>query len=189
MNRKFLQRISFCLPFTQSAVARHLLHAVCDWLKPLADSTACLRCNLHVKASAVTHQHLPVNDPNECAVHARYAVRAVRVLCSVCVCICHTLLALLLAGERLCVLTGLPALRSLSLVDGATGEESLAHVGRCTKLTRLELQVCSWYLVFCTMKHKRAALCSVQNLGPSNSSEATAVLVSCCRSAALLLSQ
>jgi hypothetical protein len=52
-----------------------------------------------------------------------------------------TLLLLLYAGERLSTLTGLPALRSLSLVDGSIGEDSLAHVGRCTKLTRLELQV------------------------------------------------
>jgi hypothetical protein len=45
------------------------------------------------------------------------------------------------AGERLSTLTGLPALRSLSLMDGSIGEDCLAHVGRCTKLTRLELQV------------------------------------------------
>jgi hypothetical protein len=47
----------------------------------------------------------------------------------------------MLAGERLSVLTGLPALRSLSLADGGIGEDSLAHVGRCSRLTRLELQV------------------------------------------------
>ncbi|WIA15536.1 hypothetical protein OEZ85_002170 [Tetradesmus obliquus] len=46
------------------------------------------------------------------------------------------------AGERLGTLTGLGALRSLSLVDGLLGEDCLAHVGRCTKLTRLELQGC-----------------------------------------------
>ena len=45
------------------------------------------------------------------------------------------------AGEQLSVLLGLPALRSLSLVDGDIHEDCLAHVGRCTKLTRLELQV------------------------------------------------
>jgi len=38
------------------------------------------------------------------------------------------------------VLLGLPLLRSLSL-DGDISEDSLASVGRCTKLTRLELQV------------------------------------------------
>jgi hypothetical protein len=47
----------------------------------------------------------------------------------------------LCSGERLSTLTGLPALRSLSLMDGSFGEDCLAHVGRCTKLTRLELQV------------------------------------------------
>ncbi|WIA35739.1 hypothetical protein OEZ86_004140 [Tetradesmus obliquus] len=46
------------------------------------------------------------------------------------------------AGERLGTLTGLGALRSLSLVDGSLGEDCLAHVGRCSKLTRLELQGC-----------------------------------------------
>eukprot|EP00775_Hariotina_reticulata_P008860 gene8860-9039_t len=46
------------------------------------------------------------------------------------------------AGERLGVLTGLPALRSLSLADGGIGEDSLVHVGRCSRLTRLELQGC-----------------------------------------------
>uniref|UniRef100_A0A383V6V6 F-box domain-containing protein n=1 Tax=Tetradesmus obliquus TaxID=3088 RepID=A0A383V6V6_TETOB len=46
------------------------------------------------------------------------------------------------AGERLGTLTGLGALRSLSLVDGSLGEDCLALVGRCTKLTRLELQGC-----------------------------------------------
>lgn len=45
------------------------------------------------------------------------------------------------AGDQLSVLLGLPALRSLSLVDADIGEGSLVHVGRCTKLTRLELQV------------------------------------------------
>lgn len=45
------------------------------------------------------------------------------------------------AGAQLSVLLGLPALRSLSLVDADIGEGSLVHVGRCTKLTRLELQV------------------------------------------------
>jgi hypothetical protein len=45
------------------------------------------------------------------------------------------------AGDQLSVLLRLPALRSLSLVDGAIRDESLAHVGRCTKLTGLELQV------------------------------------------------
>jgi hypothetical protein len=45
------------------------------------------------------------------------------------------------AGDQLSVLLGLPALRSLSLVDSGISQESLAHVGRCTKLTRLELQV------------------------------------------------
>lgn len=45
------------------------------------------------------------------------------------------------AGEQLSVLLGLPLLRSLSL-DGDISEDSLASVGRCTKLTRLELQGC-----------------------------------------------
>jgi hypothetical protein len=45
------------------------------------------------------------------------------------------------AGDQLSVLLGLPGLRSLSLLDSGISQESLAHVGRCTKLTRLELQV------------------------------------------------
>lgn len=45
------------------------------------------------------------------------------------------------AGDQLSVLLELPALRSLSLADAAIRDDSLVHVGRCTKLTRLELQV------------------------------------------------
>lgn len=55
---------------------------------------------------------------------------------------CAVLCCAVPAGEQLSVLLGLPLLRSLSLVDGDISEDSLASVGRCTKLTRLELQVC-----------------------------------------------
>lgn len=46
------------------------------------------------------------------------------------------------AGDQLSVLLELPALRSLSLADATIRDDSLVHVGRCTKLTRLELQGC-----------------------------------------------
>lgn len=45
------------------------------------------------------------------------------------------------AGERLGVLARLSSLRSLSLADSNVAEDALTHVGRCTRLTRLELQV------------------------------------------------
>lgn len=64
------------------------------------------------------------------------------------------------------MLLGLPALRSLSLVDSGISQESLAHVGRCTKLTRLELQVrcsckCCWCLfLFCWLCWAYPVVCA-----------------------------
>jgi hypothetical protein len=62
------------------------------------------------------------------------------------------------------VLQGLPGLASLSLVEAGISEDSLAHVGRCTKLTRLELQVrvgarVQVWVALCGMQLRARATC------------------------------
>lgn len=87
----------------------------------------------HTQAAAVTTQVPPyrsVQDHN----NQTYCMPSLLWCCALHCVVCG-------AGDQLLVLLRLPALRSLSLVDGAVRDESLAHVGRCTKLTRLELQV------------------------------------------------